>query len=1725
MVHVQFPTSLRRYLWSVVLAALSLIILRGSLFSQTIVPAATSITLSITVINDNGGQASSTNFQAQFDGNNVDWNTPIGVSAGTYSAGVNNPPVGYSTSGWDGACATNGSVTIADGENLTCSITYDDVAPTLTLVKVLPNNSGGTAQINDFQAKIDNNNVAWNMPIELNAGDYTVSETNLPGYQASDWSGDCNANGGVTLSPGDNATCSITNDDIAPTLRLVKMVVNNNGGTATVSSFQAKINGNNVAWNTNIPLTAGTYTASETGLTGYTASNWSGDCQPDGKITLALDQTAECTITNDDIAPTLKLIKIVQNTHGGTATASSFQAKIDNNNVSWNIAVTLNAGNHTATESSLPGYTASSWSGDCAPNGTITLTPGQTAECTITNSDTPAQLKLVKTVQNNYGGTATASDFQAKIDNTNVAWNTFIPLSAGDHTASETSLAGYTTLGWGGDCKPNGGITLALGQSAVCTITNNDIAGTLKLVKTVTNDNGGTATAANFQAKIDNAAVAWDTAIPVAAGQHTASEVNLSGYLASVWGGDCAANGQVAVALGENKVCTITNDDAPATLIVIKKVINDHGGTLTAGQFNLKVTGSNPSPATFVGSETGTNVALHPGAYSVSETPPSGYAVSYSAECSGTIALGETKTCTVTNDDIPARLRVIKEVINDNGGTLTVSDFALFIDGIPVTSGTFISVTAGLHTVSETPNLRYAATYSTSCAGGQTILTLGQQRTCRITNNDKPLGITILKTANSASVQPGTPVIYSYSVGNTATVPLNNITVLDDKCTPVQPINSGPTNSGDSNQDNILDPGEDWQYTCTATLFVDTLNTATAQGTPVGGGLPVSDSSQVTVDVRANIQVTNTASTLTAPPTGGLVNFTVKVRNLSQGDQVTIQNLQNDLYGNITDPNNPKLQATNCVTPRNLAVGVTYTCTFSVLVSGALDEQISNTVLATGTDDDGQPVSGNASAAVTISGSVLQPTKVAVVVEDADQNGVASPGDTLEYTVVMQNKGNEQAAGIVFQDTPDANTTLVVGSVQTSRGTVELGNGANQTTVKVTVGTINPNATVTVRFRVKVNDPLPSNVAQVKNQGSISGQTTPQTLTDDPNTLEVGDATITSLTLAPLVKAVKTVQLVTDQDNTGTATAGDTLEYAITISNQGVRTANGVVLNDAIEAQTLALVVGTVQTTLGTVSKGNQPGDGAVQITVGDLAGGSDARITFQVTVKNPLPAGVAQVSNQGFISGSNFPTTGSDDPNTPANNDPTRTQVTNGPLLDATKLATLGSDNDQNGQPGPGDILHYQVRIINSGNAAASAVAFADPLDVNTTLIVGSVTTTQGAITRGNSAGDDDIAVTLNDISAGGEVVIAYKAQINSPLAPTVVKVANQGVVTSQTLPPVLTDDPTTPAVDDPTQTQVRILPQLAATKRATLLLDNDNDQVADPGDTLLYEVALSNNGNATASAVTFVDTVDSNTTLVANAVQSSQGTVQSGNNAGDTQVRVEIGNLAGGAGATISYQATIKNPLPAQTVEVVNQGTVQSKELDPVITDDPATGAAGDATRTQVVASARLQVLKQDLLWIDADDDRQVTLGDQLLYQIKIINTGNVAATNVLLQDTVDPHTVLVNNSVQSSQGSVQQGNGASDSSVVIALGAIPPNGVVNIGFRVRVNVNENGQLSNQATVTHDQPAPSGAQAQPIQLVSDDPDTAESGDPTLTPIVRKGSGQDSGGQRIYMPNIRRVR
>jgi hypothetical protein len=101
-------------------------------------------------------------------------------------------------------------------------------------------------------------------------------------------------------------------------------------------------------------------------------------------------------------------------------------------------------------------------------------------------------------------------------------------------------------------------------------------AATLTVTKTVTNDDGGVKMISDFPLFIDafpvTSGVATTTLPP---GTYTVSETSDAGYAASVWGGNCAADGSITLADGDTKTCTITNDDIAA---IVVPVVSSSGG-------------------------------------------------------------------------------------------------------------------------------------------------------------------------------------------------------------------------------------------------------------------------------------------------------------------------------------------------------------------------------------------------------------------------------------------------------------------------------------------------------------------------------------------------------------------------------------------------------------------------------------------------------------------------------------------------------------------------------------------------------------------------------------------------------------------------------------------------------------------------------------------------------------------------------------------------------------------------------------------------------------------------------------------------------------------------------------------------------------------------------------------------------------------------------------------
>jgi uncharacterized repeat protein (TIGR01451 family)/LPXTG-motif cell wall-anchored protein len=365
---------------------------------------------------------------------------------------------------------------------------------------------------------------------------------------------------------------------------------------------------------------------------------------------------------------------------------------------------------------------------------------------------------------------------------------------------------------------------------------------------------------------------------------------------ATVQGQLLARNG--AVTLDNN---TITNGfcAAPATLKVIKHVINDDGGTAVAANFNLyvKTAGGAIIAGPVAGSEAGTSYTLVAGTYIVSEDVNPGYNAIYSGgdiPGSGSITLtpGVTATVTITNNDIhyssgggsspvnPPLINIIKTPQPlaltsgqgsvtytykvSNPGKVTLSNVRVTDDKVSPVNYVSGDLNAdNLLQINETwiytatMNLNATTTNTATAKGSANGMTATDiaMATVVVTTAAPvyPPLINVVKTPDPLALTAGPgSVTYTYKVTNPGMVPLSNVTVTDDKVSPVNYV------SGDLNADRLLQSNETWIYTATMKLNATTTNTATAKGS--ANGMTAMDIAFATVVVTQPAIVTQTVN-------------------------------------------------------------------------------------------------------------------------------------------------------------------------------------------------------------------------------------------------------------------------------------------------------------------------------------------------------------------------------------------------------------------------------------------------------------------------------------------------------------------------------------------------------------------------------------------------------------------------------------------------------------------------------------------------------------------------------------------------------------------------------------------------------------------------------------------------------------------------------------------------
>lgn len=637
----------------------------------------------------------------------LDINNPavFAVAAGTYSVTEEDK------AGWSEDDSDCQNISVAGGEERECTITNTLTSTTamLTLGKTVISDDGGTALDTDWTlaasgpviiSGVEGQNEITDASVP--AGDYELSEADGPdGYAAGDWecTGAAVVGGTVTLEDGDVAVCTMTNDDIRPTLTVFKQVVN---GPMVAADFplwvtpegESAISINSGDTN---DYEAGSYTVSETNNYPalYDKVAISGDCGADGSINLEPGDNAVCYIDNEDSnLARITVYKTVENNSGGTAAPADFDITVDADEV---YAPATKAGSETGVvyyleggqtfaviETGPDGYDITSMTGDCSGN----ISAGDDLECRIINSDRSSEttLTLVKEVINDNGGAAAASDWTLEAAGptdisgaTGAAAVTDAAVEPGVYALSETGPDGYDAGPW--NCVINGGnpaegdsVTLAAGDSAVCTITNDDIAPSLKLYKIVdcgvniSCAHNSCADASEFTLYATGGGTELSGNTPVEsngdfqADSYLLHEDGPMGYTGT-WnctGGVFDGTDTIALGVGQSAECTVTNvrsTTPPPVKYGTLKVIKVAVGGDSSQTFNFKgnkgigafaLTPSNGSfGCTAKASWTSGNLAI--GKYTITEKVPAGWKQVFNSCKNVRVKAGKQATCVIVN--------------------------------------------------------------------------------------------------------------------------------------------------------------------------------------------------------------------------------------------------------------------------------------------------------------------------------------------------------------------------------------------------------------------------------------------------------------------------------------------------------------------------------------------------------------------------------------------------------------------------------------------------------------------------------------------------------------------------------------------------------------------------------------------------------------------------------------------------------------------------------------------------------------------------------------------------------------------------------------------------------------------------------------------------------------------------------------------------------------------
>ncbi|MGV8851438.1 MAG: DUF7507 domain-containing protein [Rhodoglobus sp.] len=721
-------------------------------------------------------------------------------------------------------------------------------------------------------------------------------------------------------------------------------------------------------------------------------------------------------------------------------------------------------------------------------------------------------------------------------------------------------------------------------------------------------------------------------------------------------------------------------------------------------------------------------------------------------------------------------------VKNNGNVSLASVDLADQLPGLTaVTFGTWVSGTDGLLDPGETVSA--TATYTLL----QSDIDAGSVANSVNATGTPPAGARVIEPASATlplTAAPNLTVVktgalgaqagvvgdvidYSFSITNSGNVTLSGVVLVDSKPGVSAPVVTWPGAS------RVLAPGETATATANYTIIQDDVDAGSVTNIAQAlGATPAGTEYFEFSDPAVNPTVTRTSS-VTIDKTGATPDGS------GLGDRVryafTIGNTGNTTLTDVAI-DDPLVGLSAIVyswpgTSGELAPAEVATATaWYALTQADLDRgYVRNTAAVDATSSIGAATSsvGPIDVATDTAGAAIDVTK-----DGALEPGAAGfEGDTVEYSFTVRNSGNVTLTNVTLTD-PLPNLSALT-----------------YTWPAATAGTLAPGQSATAV------------ATYVLTQADVDAGNVDNTVTADGDTPSGGtvqrtaDETVT-IAPAPVLTPLKSGTIL----NGGIGAVGDTVEYRLTVSNNGNVTLYDGKLLDPLPGLSAPVITWPDNSKPGVLPVGESVlGVATYQLTQEDVDRGFISNIA-DMSAETPQGVVVVETSNEVIVK-----------------------TVLPAPNVTVTKSGA------PRGAADVGDIIDYSFTVLNSGNVTLDTVTLSDPLpDLAAITVTWPTPATPGLLAPGESAtGVATYVVTQADVDAGSVINIA----------------SADGIDPNST---AVTDDSAANTV--PTET-IRV--QVELTKSGALA----DPARADEGDIVNWSYELTNTSNITLTGVEIVD------------------------------------------------------------------------------------------------------------------------------------------------------------------------------------------------------------------------------------------------------------------------------